>query len=328
MIQLLTQYGLALVFANVLLERIGLPLPAMPTLIVAGALAADGTSSALAIFCVAFVAASIGDVLWYVAGRLYGHRVMKLLCRMSLSPDSCVRQTEFRFERWGRLTLVVAKFVPGLSTVARPLAGATGLGWWSFLMLNGLGTALWAAAAVGTGVVFHAEINQLIVGLQDLGTVAIAVLGVLLAAYITLKWWQRRRFFKLLRISRISVDELRRLMAGDPAPVVVDLRSLANRDQDRRAIPGALWMSVEEVDRHLDRLPADRDIVFYCACPNEAAAAYVAKTLIDLGYTRVRPLLGGLDAWVAAGYEVESWPPAASTDSASMGETTSSSGAL
>jgi rhodanese-related sulfurtransferase len=194
------------------------------------------------------------------------------------------------------------------------LAGATGLGWWSFLLLNGLGTALWAGAAVGAGLVFHAEINQLILGLQDLGTIAIAVLGVLLAAYIALKWWQRRRFFRLLRISRITVDELLRLMAGDPAPVVVDLRSSVSRDQDRRAIPGALWMSVEEVDRHLDRLPVDRDIVFYCSCPNEAAAAYVAKRLIDLGYRRVLPLLGVLDAWVAAGYQVESWRPASTVD--------------
>lgn len=327
MIRLITQYGLALVFANVLLERIGLPLPAMPTLIVAGALAADGMFSAFAIFGLAIVAAIIGDVIWYVAGRLYGHRVMKLLCRMSLSPDSCVRQTEFRFERWGRLTLVVAKFVPGLSTVARPLAGAMGLGWWPFLLLDGLGTALWAGAAIGAGLVFHAEINQLMLVLQDLGTIAIGVIVVLLAAYIAVKWWQRRRFFKLLRIARITVDELRQLMDGDPGPVVVDLRSSASRDQDRRAIPGALGMSVEEVDRQLDRLPADREIVFYCSCPNEAAAAFVAKRLIDLGYTRVRPLQGGLDAWVAAGYQVESGPPA-STNSASMNATTSSPGAL
>src|ERR1700674_3075421 len=252
MIRLITQYGLALIFANVLLERIGLPLPAMPTLIVAGAMGADGMTSAFAIFGVAFVAASIGDVIWYVAGRLYGHRVMKLLCRMSLSPDSCVRQTEFRFERWGRLTLVVAKFVPGLSTVARPLAGAMRVSWWSFLFLDGLGTALWAGAAIGAGLVFHAEINQLILGLQDLGTIAIAVIGVLLAAYIAIKWWQRRRFFRLLRIARITVDELRRLMDSDLGPVVVDLRSSVSRNQDRRAIPGALGMSVEEVDGHLD----------------------------------------------------------------------------
>ena len=112
MIRLIAQYGLALVFANVLAEQIGLPVPAVPTLIVAGALAADGTLSALTLFGVAVVASGIADTIWYVAGRLYGRAVMRTFCRISLSPDSCVRQTEDRFERWGALTLVLAKFIP------------------------------------------------------------------------------------------------------------------------------------------------------------------------------------------------------------------------
>src|SRR5713101_101726 len=102
--RLITEYGLALVFANVLLEQLGLPIPAVPALVVAGALAAEGELSPLAAFGVAFVACMIGDAVWYLAGRRYGRRVMKFLCRVSLSPDSCVRQTEFRFERWGKLT--------------------------------------------------------------------------------------------------------------------------------------------------------------------------------------------------------------------------------
>jgi len=303
--RLITEYGLALVFANVLLEQIGLPIPAVPALVVAGALAAEGELSPLAVFGVAFVACMIGDAVWYLAGRRYGRRVMKFLCRVSLSPDSCVRQTEFRFERWGKLTLVLSKFIPGLSTIAAPLAGAMRLGWPSFLLLNGLGVVIWAGAAIAAGMAFHAEINEFIVGLEGLGTLAAEAIGVLLGGYIALKWWERRRFYKMLRIARIGVDELRALMDEGRRPVIVDVRSPISRGLDPRFIPGALAMDAAEVDGRLGELPADREIVFYCTCPNEASAAQVAKKLIGLGYTKVRPLHGGLDAWIAAGYEVE-----------------------
>jgi membrane protein DedA with SNARE-associated domain/rhodanese-related sulfurtransferase len=303
--RLIAQYGLALVFANVLLEQIGLPIPAIPTLIVAGALAAEGELSPSAIFSVAFAGCMIGDIVWYLAGRRYGRRVMTLLCRVSLSPDSCVRQTEVRFERWGKLTLVLSKFIPGLSTIAPPLAGAMRLGWWSFLVLNGLGVVIWAGVAIGAGMALHTQINELILRIEGLGTLAAEAAGALLGGYIALKWWERRRFYKMLRIARIGVDELRALMDGNERPVVVDVRSPGSRGLDPRFIPGALVMDVVEVDKQLEQLPADREIIFYCTCPNEASAALVAKKLIGLGYTRVRPLHGGLDAWIAAGYEVE-----------------------
>src|SRR6266702_3873959 len=279
--RLIAQYGLALVFANVLLEQLGLPIPAVPALVVAGALSAAGEFSPLAVFGVAFVACMMGDAVWYLAGRRYGRRVMTLLCRLSLSPDSCVRQTEFRFERWGKLTLVLSKFFPGL------------------------GVVIWAGAAIAAGMAFHAQINEFIARLEGLGTLAAAAIGVLLGGYIALKWWERRRFYKLLRIARIGVDELRALIKGDKRPVVVDVRSSSARDLDPRFIPGALAMDVADVERRLDQLPADREIIFYCTCPNEASAAQVAKKLLGLGYTRVRPLQGGLDAWIAAGYEIE-----------------------
>ena len=303
--RLITEYGLALVFANVLLEQLGLPIPAVPTLVVAGALAAEGELSPLAVFGLAFVACMIGDAVWFLAGRRYGRRVMTFLCRVSLSPDSCVRQTEFRFERWGRLALVLSKFIPGLSTIAPPLAGAMRLGWPSFLLLNGLGVVIWAGVAIGAGMAFHTEINEFIVRLEGLGTLAAEVAGVLLGGYIALKWWERRRFYRALRIARIGVADLRALMDGGKRPVVVDVRSPGARDLDPRFIPGALAMGAAEVDGRLGELPADREIVFYCTCPNEASAAQAAKKLIGLGYTRVRPLHGGLDAWIAAGYEIE-----------------------
>jgi membrane protein DedA with SNARE-associated domain/rhodanese-related sulfurtransferase len=303
--RLIGQYGLLLVFGNVLIEQIGLPVPAVPTLVVAGAMAADGKISAWASLGAAFVACTIGDLAWYLAGRLYGRRVMRLLCRISLSPDSCVRQTENHFERWGGAALVLAKFIPGLSGIAPPLAGATRLAWPTFLFLNSLGVVIWAGAAIGTGMLFHAQIDRLISGMEGMGSWALGAIVVLLAGYIALKWWERRRLHKMLRIARITVSELSKLIEGDPKPVVVDVRSPTARGEDRRFIPGALVMDFAEVERSLDQLPIEREIIFYCSCPNEASAAHVAKRLMDLGYTRVRPLHGGLDAWVAAGYAVE-----------------------
>jgi membrane protein DedA with SNARE-associated domain/rhodanese-related sulfurtransferase len=310
MFELITRHGLALIFANVLLEQLGVPLPAVPTLIVAGALAVDGTLSAPAVFGVAFVASMIADSAWYVAGRRYGRRVMTTLCRISLSPDSCVRQTENHFDRWGGLTLVVGKFIPGLATIAPPLAGAMRIRWHSYLVLNGAGTALWAAAPIALGMLFHAQIERLVDRLQDLGAVALEAVCALLAVYVAFKWWERRRFYKMLRMARITAAELRHLMDSGKRPVIIDVRSRAERELDARSIPGAAAFEVEEIGKLIDSLPADRDVIFYCSCPNEASAARAAKRLIDRGYTRVRPLRGGLDAWTEAGYAIERRPGA------------------
>lgn len=314
MIALVTQYGLALIFANVLIQQMGLPLPAIPTLIVAGALAADGKFSASEIFAVAFAACAISDATWYAAGRLYGRRVMQLLCRISLSPDSCVQQSEYQFRRWGRLTLLLAKFIPGLSVVMPSLAGATRINFWSFALLDGMGAAIWVGVAVGSGMLFHYQIGRLIGRLQELGGVAVGVIGMLLAGYIAIKWQQRRRFYNRLRMARITVDELHRLMADGQRPVIVDLRTSLARDQDSYSIPGAVRADFAQVDQWLEQVPRDREVIFYCTCPNEAAAAQVARKLMDLGYTHVRPLLGGLDAWIAAGYQVESGSAASPYD--------------
>jgi membrane protein DedA with SNARE-associated domain/rhodanese-related sulfurtransferase len=303
--RLISQYGLLLVFGNVLIEQIGLPVPAVPTLVVTGALAVDGKISALAAFGAAFVACTVGDLVWYVAGRVYGRRVMRLLCRISLSPDSCVRQTENHFERWGGSALVLAKFIPGLSGIAPPLAGATRLAWPTFLLLNSVGVAIWAGVSIGAGMLFHAEIESLITRVEDLGSWALGTVAALLAVYIAFKWWERRRLHKMLRIARITATELGKLIEGGEKPVVVDVRSPMAREEDRRFVPGAVVMDIADVESNLERLPVESEIVFYCSCPNEASAAHVAKKLMELGYTRVRPLQGGLDAWIAAGYAVE-----------------------
>ncbi|HEX4325620.1 MAG TPA: DedA family protein/thiosulfate sulfurtransferase GlpE [Burkholderiales bacterium] len=305
LVSLLAENGLWLVFGWVLMERIGVPVPALPIMIVGGALVADGRMSLTLLCLVALAACLLGDGLWYAAGRRYGARVLRLLCRISLSPDSCVKQSESRFERAGGPLLVVAKFVPGLATMAAPVAGAIRLRAGIFFFYTGLGSLLWIAVGAGLGMMFHAEIQKLFARLEGLGHVAVPVLCALLAAYAGFKWWERRRLFKLLRMARISVDELWTLMQAGHQPVVVDVRSGVARKVDPRGIPGALPLEMERLGDQVQHLPRDREIILYCTCPNEESAAHVAKLLMNLGYTRVRPLHGGLDAWVDAGHQVE-----------------------
>lgn len=306
--QLITQYGLALVFANVLLDQLSLPVPAIPVLMVAGALAADGKLSAPELFGVAVAATLIADVGWYLVGRHFGNRVMKALCRVSLTPDSCVSQTQTLFERWGINALLVANFIPGLSTVAPPLAGATGIGWFRFLVFSALGASLWVGAGLGAGLIFKQQIAYLLALLERTGALAVAALVALCVAYIAYKWWERHRFFTMLRMARINVDELYRLMDTGAIPVIVDVRSHTARALEPRRIPGARHVPLGAVGQHVKDLPRDREIILYCTCPNEVSAAEAAKLLMDNGFTRVRPLHGGLEAWIAAGYDVEALP--------------------
>jgi membrane protein DedA with SNARE-associated domain/rhodanese-related sulfurtransferase len=305
----LSQYGLTVVILNVFLDQIGLPVPAVPTLIVAGAVATAGTFSLGALFAGSVIACLIADCAWYWVGQRYGIRVLRTLCRISLEPDSCVSQTQNRFERWGINSLVIAKFVPGLAIIAPPLAGALRIGWPRFLFLSTLAAALWSGVALLAGVIFRSQIQQLLQVLDRLGSAVVLIAASILLVYVAYKWWQRARFYALLRMARISVSELYELMQAGAAPVVIDVRSATARSLEPHWIPGALNISLSEVGQRLKDLPRDRDIIVYCTCPSEASAARVAKILMNHGFKRVRPLTGGLEAWLAAGYAVVTTSP-------------------
>ena len=305
MMHLLTLHGLWFVFADVLLAQLGLPIPAMPTLIVAGAAASGGKHSLSPTLAVAISAAMAADTAWFVAGRVYGPVVLKFLWRLSLFPGFSIQQAKTCFERWAPIALVLAKFLPGLSTIAPPLAGSAQYSWAYFLLLDGIGTVLWAGIAVGLGNMFHVAISGLIKRLEDFGEIASGLLVLLLIGYIVYRFLQHRRFCKILSVARITVEELQHVMSARERPVIVDLRSTIGRYEDPRSIPGSVAIDVTNVPAQLNCFPKDREIVFYCTHLDEAAATRAAKKLIDLGYLRVRPLLGGLDAWIAAKYEVE-----------------------
>jgi rhodanese-related sulfurtransferase len=267
----------------------------------------------------------LADCLWYVIGGIFGIRVLKTLCRISLEPDSCVSQTQSRFERWGVNSIVLAKFVPGLSIIAPPLAGAMRIGWPRFILLSTVGAALWVGALLGAGMLFKTQIGSLVAHIDAIGGAAVAVVLGALAAYVGFKWWERARFYRSLRMARISVGELYELIQAGGEPVVVDVRSATARDLEPQWIPGARHVPLGDVAAAMKDLPRDREIILYCTCPSEASAAGVARVLMNHGFKRVRPLHGGLDAWVAAGYAVVGVArpdPSSRTDSSTRSTTT------
>lgn len=303
--QLLAEHVLATVFIAVLVHQLGIPVPAFPVLIWAGAVAFGDPLLLACAFLLSMVAGTAGNLPWYWAGRRYGYRVLKLVCRVALSPDSCVRQTETLFERRGPAMLVMARFLPGLETVAPPLAGALRVEMPVFLLYDSAGSALRSGAGLALGLVFHDQIGRLLDRFAALGTNATLILGALLIGYVAYRFLRRRLFLRSLRAARVSVQELYEMMRRGDHPVVLDVRTRAHRRLDGRQIPGAHPVDLDALERTLAEVPRDRDVVVYCACPNEATAAKVALQLRARGFRRVRPLAGGIDAWASAGLAVE-----------------------
>jgi len=253
-------------FAFVLAEQMGLPIPAVPLLLGAGALAGTGRMSALAALASALVASLPPDIVWYEVGRARGKRVLDVVCRLSLEPDSCVRRTENLFLRRGRWALLIAKFLPGLSTIAPPLAGIVGLGRASFLLLDTLGALLWAGAWIALGYLSSSALAPLLALASHLGRWGLAAAGAGLAGYMLIKLVRRRLFLRSLRVARIEPSELkRRLDAADPDLIVVDTRSVLDVDAAPHKIPGALWIPAEEIESRRGEIPIDRRVVLYCS---------------------------------------------------------------
>ena len=297
--------GIAVVFLVVLVEQAGLPIPAYPLLIIAGAWSAQGGAPFASILAAAICACLIADVGWYLAGQRLGSRVLRAMCRLSLEPDSCVSDSERMFTRFGTRVLTFAKFVPGLGAVATAMSGVVGAPLGYFVLYDVVGATLWASAGIALGVIFHDAVDSVFAELATLGRIgAFVVLGIF-AAFLGLKWWRRHQFFQELRMSRISVEELARLREAGSALIVIDARPSASRARDGM-IPGAV--AFEALLEQAAGRPHAGEAVVYCACPNEATAARIAKQLITMGFHPVRPLAGGIHAWRAAGLAIEHPP--------------------
>ncbi|HEX4597620.1 MAG TPA: DedA family protein/thiosulfate sulfurtransferase GlpE [Burkholderiaceae bacterium] len=302
-VELAQRYGLGLVFVTVLIEQIGLPIPSYPILIVTAALSTQGNFGVPQVIASAVVACLLADFAWFRAGARFGGRVLGLMCRLSLSPDSCVRQTESIYERWGAPSLLVAKFVPGFGAVATAMAGVVGVSPLAFVFFDTIGATIWTGLAAMLGWIFRNAVDDILQVIESAGRLGVAAIIAALGIYLLVKFAQRQRLLRQLRMARVSVDELDSMLKTELPPLLIDVRSAVSREGG--FIPGSLWVEPRAPDEELRSLPSSDEVVVYCACPNEASAAVVAKRLMKAGFRRVRPLQGGIDAWIASGLPVQ-----------------------
>ena len=300
-----------MVFAWVLAEQGGLPVPSAPLLLAAGALAGTQKMNLAAAIAVAVFASIISDSIWYELGRQKGVRVLQLLCRISLEPDSCVRRTQVSFGRNGPRVLLIAKFVPGLNAMAAPLSGIIKMGWRRFLLFDGLGALLWVSAFTITGYTFSDELEHVAERASYLGKWLLVILLAGFAGYILWKFYNRKKFLRKLKIARITPEELKEKMDAGEDVIIVDLRHTLDFEAQPESIPGALHMDAAELEEAYEVIPRDREIVLFCACPNEVTAARLALLLRSKGITRIRPLAEGYEGWRSRGFPMSMLKPGA-----------------
>jgi membrane protein DedA with SNARE-associated domain/rhodanese-related sulfurtransferase len=288
-------HGYAVLFFWILAEQGALPIPSVPLLLVCGALAKAGDLSPAPILFFGVLACLIADSAWFDLGRRRGRKILGFLCRLALEPDSCVRQTENGFVRYGVRFLLVSKFIPGMNALAAPLAGSARVGWMPFLFFDTLGAAVFVSSWGTVGYLFSGQLKDIaeMVGLA--GSRVFLSTVVIVGGWIAWKYFQRRRFFKKLEMARIPVTELQRMLDAGEDVVVIDVRGMQSADGP---VPGALRIPLSELAARHNEVPRDRDVVLFCSCPNEASAARAALLLKKYGITRVRPLEGGADAWL------------------------------
>ncbi|MEO5686531.1 MAG: DedA family protein/thiosulfate sulfurtransferase GlpE [Burkholderiaceae bacterium] len=305
LIPLLIAHGALIVFLITLAARAGAPVPAAPLLVVAGGVSMAGQMSLVVCLIASVVANVLGDAIWYQAGRWRGHRVMKLLCKISLSPDTCVRQSEGILSKWGGSSLIAAKFLPGISVVAAPMAGALGMSWRRFIAYDIGASLIWTSVFLAVGVAFAGQIVVVLDFMTEFGTIAAVVTAIVLTTMIIYRYLRRRWMLSDRYAPRIAVNELRELIRRGESPIVIDVRSSVAMLQDGRRVPGAIVATLAQLPATALELPRDREVVLYCNCPNEVSALRGVRILADLGHHRARALHGGLDAWL----EIESVSP-------------------
>lgn len=305
-VDLFAQYGLLAVFLGVFIEQVGAPIPALPFLLMAGMEGVDHSIFAVLALTVAAAASMLADLVWFWAGRRHGQKVLSLLCKISISPDSCVRQSELRFARSGVATLVISKFVPGLSTLAPPMAGALGMKTRTFVIFNLAGSALWAGSGIALGIVFHRQIQSLLTVLDELGNAALVVVAILLSLYIAWRVYRRLSLSRLkTKLPQMQPAELAQLMRNGAQVVVLDVRIAAAGLLLGQGIAGARYAELAMLEKDfLMDWPADAVVVTYCACPKDASAVRAAQSLHKRG-RKAHVLNGGIEGWVQAGFPLE-----------------------
>jgi membrane protein DedA with SNARE-associated domain/rhodanese-related sulfurtransferase len=307
---LLLHHAYSLLFGWVLIEQAGVPVPSIPVMLAAGTLSASHKLHIAYAIGVILVASLIADSGWYWLGRRYGRKILDFLCRFSLESSTCVVKTQGTMGRRGASTLLFAKFVPGLSTMAPPIAGQAKIPFSTFLLYDGLGTLVWATTWLLAGRFFGdiAEKSQRFY--NGLGHFAVLLVAAAVIAVIVWRIVKLRQFRSQLVELRLEPHELHSMICvakdgGLELPFIVDLRHPLDVLADPLVLPGAVRIGPDDLKSRSESIPRDRDVVLYCTCPSEETSAKVALELRRLGVLRVRPLRGGLKGWKDAGYPLD-----------------------
>ncbi|UOE52865.1 VTT domain-containing protein [Mucilaginibacter sp. SMC90] len=303
LVDLVQTYGLWLVFLITLLQSIGLPLPAFAVLIVTTAVTPLTETNIIVLILTGSLGTLIGDLILYFAGKRYGTGILGKLCKISISPDTCVRSTGDIFERYGAPALTIVKFVPGLSTLAPVVAGVYAMRVTLFVFFSSIAALVYLGAAVALGAVFRHEVGGLISALNRYGKLGGVFVVVLFGLYLLFKWFRRYRLIRQFETDRVTVNDLIELIGGKSTPVILDARPIDQRTRNG-FIPGSILIDDNSLNDIADRYAEHKEIVIYCSCPNEITAARYAEKLRKIGLKRIRPLVGGIDAWAESGQQV------------------------
>lgn len=303
------EYGYLILFLWVMIEQLGVPIPAAPLILTAGTLTATHKMSLPLVLLSIVLGSLVSDSIWFVMGRRYGGAVVKLLCRLSMESSTCVRKTENYFTRNGSAALLIAKFVPGLGSVASPIAGQTGMPYRFFALFDTSGILLWALAVTLCGRFFGDVLKRHPGALSWVGHFAFGLFVLLLLGFLTWRFFRQRAFLREIRMARIEPQELKAMLDHGQEVYIVDLRHPLDYLPDPRTIPGAVLLTPDKLVLQSDEIPRDRDVVLFCTCPSEATAAKMALTIRKLGVYRVRPLKGGFDEWKQLGYPLAEIAP-------------------
>ncbi len=300
-------HAYSILFGWVLMEQAGIPIPSAPVLLAAGTMSTAHKLHIAFVLPTVLLACLLSDSLWFFLGRRYGTRIVNVLCKLSFEAASCVNRTQGSLGRRGATTMLYAKFIPGLSTMAAPLAGQSGLRYRSFAVYDLAGSLIWASAWLFGGRFFGDLIDRSTRWFSLLARYAVPLVLLMVAAVLLTRYIRRLRFLRELRGLRLEPAQLQAMLddalnADLPGPFIVDLRHPLDVLADPLTLPNALRLSPDELKQRHELIPRDRDIILYCTCPSEETSAKVALDLRRLGIKRVRPLKGGLQGWRDAGY--------------------------
>lgn len=305
------QYGYLILFLWVLVEQLGVPIPSVPLLLAAGTLTSTHRMSLPLVLLAVLAGSLVSDSAWYWLGRKYGGAVVKLLCRLSMESNTCVRRTENFFAKRGAGALLVSKFIPGLGTVAPPIAGQIGMKYRMFAAFDAAGVLLWAVTFIVGGRFFGDVLKRNPDALSWMEQFGFVLFVALLMGFFVWRFFRQRAFLREIRMARLDPRELKEMLDRDQPVYIVDLRHPLDYLPDPRTLPGAVLLSPDKLVERSEEIPRDRDVVLFCTCPSEATSAKMALALRKMGVYRVRPLLGGYDEWKRLGYPLVEIEPVA-----------------